>query len=88
MRNYNGDIPQHLRDEWDAVTREVGQALIALTEAQERHDRVVLPRHEFGGIAGEPEYESVKKELNEAYKRYNASIVARTAIMDVLNRGW
>lgn len=88
MRNQSGEIPHHLRQEWDAVSREVQLASIALHDAQECYNAVVSPRLEFGGIAGDPELERVKHELNAAYKRYHASIVARTAIMDTLNRGW
>jgi hypothetical protein len=88
MRNQSGEIPHHLRQEWDAVSHEVQLASIALHNAQELYNAVMSPRHQFGGLVDDPECEHAKQELNVAYKRYHASIVARTAIMDALNRGW
>lgn len=88
MRNQSGEIPHHLRQEWDAVSHEVQLASIALHDAQELYNTVMSPRYEFGGRANDAECEQAKQELNAAYKRYHASIVARTAIMDTLNRGW
>lgn len=44
MENQDQYIPEHLRERWDEVARELGQASIELVAANERYQASILAR--------------------------------------------